>query len=302
MTGRRPPKIQQLQHGLRRVLADNPSPMTYWGTNTFIVGQGAVAVIDPGPDDPRHLQAIMAALGPDDHISHIFVTHAHLDHSPLAALLANATGAWVHAFGGPAAGRSTIMHKLALSGLAGGGEGVDHAFVPNIMLQDGQVTGENTWQLTAHWTPGHFGNHLCFSWRDIVFSGDHVMAWASSLISPPDGDLTDFMTSLDKVAALGCTKFYPAHGPEISDPARRIAWLVQHRRGRSEEILRALAVAPADRAALTRRIYRDTSAELLPAAERNVFAHLIDLVQSGRVRAPATLAEGAIFHLVTDQV
>jgi glyoxylase-like metal-dependent hydrolase (beta-lactamase superfamily II) len=292
-----------LEPGLRRILAPNPSPMTFRGTNTYLLGTRDLAVIDPGPDDPRHLAAILAALGPGQRISHILVTHAHLDHAPLSRALAQATGAPVLAFGDARAGRSAGMAQLAARGLAGGGEGVDAAFVPDIALADGAAVSGDGWQVTALHTPGHFGNHLSFLWGDAVFSGDLVMGWATSLVSPPDGDLTDFMASCARLAALPLRVAHAGHGAPIPDPTARLRWLIAHRQSREAEILAALADGPATADALARRIYTSTPPALIPAATRNVFAHLIDLHGKSQVSAHPVLAADARFarhdHAVT---
>ena len=296
MNTQRPKTVEYLQEGLRRVLAGNPSPMTCWGTNTYIVGSGKVAIIDPGPPDPAHLQNILGALDFGETISHIFVTHAHLDHSPLANTLSQATGAPVLAFGDAKAGRSKIMTQLADSGLTAGGEGVDRDFTPDETLANGQsVSGEN-WELTALWTPGHMGNHLCFQWDDVVFTGDHIMGWASSLVSPPDGDLTDFMNSATRLAKLNSRIFHPGHGAPVTNPNDRANWLINHRRQRESSILDALKTGPKNIATLTKGIYTDIPPELSPAARRNVFAHLIDLVQSSKAKSQGPLGIDAIFH------
>ncbi len=289
-------EAEALEPGLRRILAPNPSPMTFRGTNTYLLGDRGLAVIDPGPDDPRHLAAILAAVGPGQHISHILVTHAHLDHSPLARALAAATGASVLAFGDAQAGRSAVMDQLAASGLAGGGEGVDHAFVPDVVLADGDSVAGDGWQVTAVHTPGHFGNHLSFLWNDAVFSGDLVMGWATSLVSPPYGDLTDFMASCARLAAHAPRVAHAGHGSAIMDPVGRLNWLIDHRRGREAEIMAALAHGPATPAELATRIYITTPPALIPAATRNVFAHLIDLHGKSRVTAHPALAADALFQ------
>ncbi len=282
--------------GIRRILAPNPSPMTYWGTNTFLLGEGDISVIDPGPALPDHMTAILASLAPGERIAHIFVTHAHIDHSPLARPLAEATGAKVAAFGPPTAGRAPVMEALAAEGLAGGGEGVDHGFAPDICLADGErLDIGNGTELTALRTPGHFCNHLSFALGDVVFTGDHVMGWASTMISPPDGDLTAFLASLAKLAARKDRLFLPAHGAAVDDPAARLAWLAAHRKSRERQILAALADGPATIPELTRRIYTDVNPRLLPAAERNVFAHLIDLHSRQIVRARPKLSPDARF-------
>lgn len=292
-----PGAADTLAPGLRRILAPNPSPMTYRGTNTYLLGTDELAVIDPGPDDPAHLQAILSALGPDQRISHIFVTHAHLDHSPLAPALARATGAPVLAHGPADAGRSTIMADLAHHGLAGGGEGVDADFTPDVSLADRELVVGSDWQLEALWTPGHFGNHMCFAWKDVIFTGDLVMGWASSLVSPPDGDLTDFMASCHKLQERKARMFHSGHGAPITDPAARLNWLISHRLSREASIRDELAHGPATAAELTRRIYTDTPAVLMRAAERNVLAHLVDLTTRGLAEPLNTLSEEAKFQL-----
>lgn len=275
---------------VRRILCDNPSPMTFRGTNTYLVGDTDLAVIDPGPLNPTHLEAILAALTPGQRITHIVVTHAHLDHAPLAGPLHDRTGAPVLAFGDATAGRSKVMQTLAESGLVGGGEGVDATFAPTAKLRDGDVIDGGDWQMRVWHTPGHFGNHIALSLGDVLFSGDLVMGWATSLVSPPDGDLTDFMRSCECLAAQDWRMFLPGHGAAVQDPAARLEALLTHRRAREAAILAALKQGPSDAAGLARRIYTDTPPTLIPAATRNVLAHLIDLSQKSRVapRGPLT--------------
>jgi glyoxylase-like metal-dependent hydrolase (beta-lactamase superfamily II) len=293
-----PPGIPRDQGGgIRAILAPNPSPMTHWGTNTYLLGTRRLAVIDPGPDDPGHLAAILGALAPGQSISHILVTHAHLDHSPLARRLAAETGAPVLAHGGAQAGRSTVMARLAETGGIGGGEGVDAGFAPDRTLSDGEELAGDGWHLIAHWTPGHFGNHMSFRSGGDIFSGDLVMGWASTLISPPDGDLTQFRASCARLAAAAPARLLPGHGAPVTDPAARIRWLLAHRDARETAILDCLARGPADAATLARRIYTDTRRDLMPAAARNVLAHLLDLMQRSRVRALAPLSHSTRFAL-----
>lgn len=294
-----PGRVQRLRPGLRVVLAPNPSPMTLHGTNSYIVGEGEVAVIDPGPDEPAHLAALLAALGPGERISHILVTHAHLDHSPLARPLSERTGAPVLGFGPATAGRSATMERLAATGgdaALGGGEGVDADFRPDVALADGAVVEGAGWRLAALHTPGHFGNHMSFAWEDTVFAGDQVMGWASSLVSPPDGDMGAYMTSLDRLAALGARRLWSGHGDPVADPAARIAALAAHRRGREAAILAALARGPADAATLARTVYTDTPAALMPAATRNVLAHLVDLSERTLVESDGPPAAATRFR------
>lgn len=287
-----------LEPGLRVIRAPNPSPMTYTGTMTYLLGTGDIAVIDPGPALPQHLDAILNALQPGQRISHILVTHSHLDHSPLAATLAARTGAPVSAFGPATAGRSTLMETLAHQDMVGGGEGVDTDFAPEVALNDGDVIAGDGWSLTARWTPGHMANHLSFAWGDALFSGDHVMGWATSLVSPPDGDLTQFMASCRALAKQPWRVFYPGHGDPVCAPNDRLEELMAHRETRTEQILKALAEGANTPKGLTQRIYTDVAPALWPAAERNVLAHLIDLTTQNRTAPVGDLSPDAHFQLL----
>ncbi|WP_278922474.1 MULTISPECIES: MBL fold metallo-hydrolase [Pseudophaeobacter] len=291
-----PGQPEQLEPGVRRLLAPNPSAMTYRGTNTYLVGTSQIAVIDPGPEMPAHLEAILAALLPGQEISHIIVTHSHLDHSPLAAALSARCGAPTYGFGGASAGRSPIMQNLVAAGMRSGGEGIDMGFTPDITLADGQCLSAPGWQLEVIHTPGHLGNHIALALNDACFTADHVMGWASSLVSPPDGDLTDFMASCARLRDRDWRVFYPGHGGEITDPQARLDWLISHRQNREAEILAHLQRAPATPAELARAMYSDTPTALLAAAERNVLAHLVDLTSRAKVRPQDKLTEGALFH------
>jgi len=291
-----PGSVTQLDPGIRRILAPNPSPMTFRGTNTYLLGDGDVAVIDPGPDSARHHQAILEALRPAERITHILVTHSHIDHSPLAARLSQSTGAQIYAYGDSFAGRSCVMEQLANDGLTGGGEGVDADFAPDILLKDGDNVEIGALSIKALWTPGHFGNHLSFLCGDAVFTGDTVMGWASTMVSPPDGDLTAFLASAAKLSALNARVFHPGHGAPITNATERANWLIAHRNGRETEILSQLSASPQTIPQITKAIYTDVPQGLLAAAERNVFAHLIDLHQRNRVQATPELSIAASFH------
>ncbi|MFD3191017.1 MBL fold metallo-hydrolase [Sedimentitalea sp. HM32M-2] len=288
----------RLEPGLRRIVAPNPSPMTYRGTNTYLVGDRGLAVIDPGPDDPAHLEAILDAVEAGQCISHIIVTHSHLDHSPLARPLAARTGAPVLGFGPSHSGRSKVMSALAAGGLAGGGEGIDVAFQPDRIVTDKEVIQGDGWTLDVLHTPGHLGNHIALAWGDLCFTADHVMGWASSLVSPPDGDLTDFMASCHRLRQRDWRVFYSGHGAPILDPSDRLDWLIRHRQGRETAILQALSAGPATARELAERIYTDTPSELLAAAERNVFAHLVDLTGKSRIHPDCELSAQARFSRI----
>lgn len=277
--------------GIRRLVAPNPSPFTFRGTNTYLLGDRDLCVIDPGPDDDAHLAAILAAAGAG-RVRAIVVTHAHRDHTALAPRLAAATGAPVLAFGDAAAGADP---EIAALGDLGGGEGVDAAFAPDAILPDGGTVAGDGWRLTALHTPGHIGNHLCLIAGETVLSGDHAMGWATSIVSPPDGDMGAYMASLDRLAAAAPRRLLPGHGDPVEDAVARLAALRDHRRAREAAILAALADGPATPAGLVARIYADVPAALHPAAARNVLAHLIDLARRGAVRAPGGYGPAAPF-------
>ena len=276
---------------VRVVLAPNPSAMTGPGTNSFLIGEDEVAVIDPGPDDPAHIEAILDTA--EGRISHILLTHAHLDHSAGVGRLAKATGAPVFAFGPAEAGRSPAMQRLAATGLVAGGEGIDRAVRPDITLRHGEVLQSSDWTIEALHTPGHIGSHLSFRLGDAIFCGDLVMGWATTLISPPDGDLVDFLRSLDLLAGLSPRILYPAHGDPVTEPQARLEELAAHRRARSAQIMAALGRSPQTARELALRIY-DVRPSLMPAAERNVMAHLLALRDLGAVVSdgPAAVEAG----------
>jgi len=291
-----PGVAEEVGPGIRRILCDNPSAFTYRGTNTYLLGGGGgVAVIDPGPEDITHMTAILAALAPGEHVSHILVTHAHSDHSPLARPLADETGAGIWAYGDARAGISEVMRRLGASGEMGGGEGADEGFVPDEEIADGATVSGDGWSVTGLWTPGHFGNHMAFDAGGTVFAGDLVMGWSSSLVSPPDGDLTDFMASCERLRTRAPARLLPGHGAPVEDPIGRIDWLLAHRRAREAAILEALATGPADAATLAARIYTDVDPRLLPAATRNVLAHLVDLMGKSLVTPQSALSVGTVF-------
>ena len=281
---------------IRRLLAPNPSPMTGPGTNGYIVGEGTVAVIDPGPDDDRHLAAWLDALR-DEEVSHILVTHAHLDHSGLARRLSGAAGAPVCGFGRWDSGRSATMERLA--GLPGftGGEGVDRSFDPDVRLSDGQTLAGPGWRIGVLHTPGHFAGHLAFVVGDVALTGDHVLGWTSTIISPPDGDLRQFLASCDRLSALGARTFLPGHGAPIHSPRSRLDWLVNYRRKRERQILELLAEGAATIDDAVGRLYAEAPLALRAAAVRNVLAHLVALVEEGRVTASPALGVEARYNL-----
>jgi len=255
---------------LRLVRAPNPSAMTGTGTNSYIVGSGRVAVIDPGPDNPAHLAALLAALDPGERVAQIIVTHAHVDHSALARRLAEVTGAPVLAFDAPAR-----MDAPDLAGI----DALDRR------LSDQEVVTGDDWALRVLHTPGHLHDHLCLAWGDLCFTGDHVMGWSTSLVSPPQGEMGAFMRSLELLARNPWRRFLPGHGEPVEDPAARLAELAAHRRRREAQILDCLRSGPHTPRSLTAAVYHDTPARLYGAAERNVLAHLLDLQARNLVTA-----------------
>ena len=293
----KPGKVTTVAPGLRCVLAPNPSPMTHWGTNTFILGEGDVAIIDPGPDIDTHLQALIAATS-GEKITHILITHAHGDHSPLSRKLSTATNAPILGFGAPEAGRSGTMAALAEAGLAGGGEGVDAAFMPDQTISEGDRVAGESWSVDVLHTPGHFAGHLAFDIGSGVISGDHVMDWSSSLVSPPDGDIAAFMRTSRRLLDHDAGCLYPSHGAPISQPAERLEWLINHRLARETAILNALTTIPQKIDTITRSVYSDIPPKMLPAAARNVFAHLIDLVDRNLAAATPILSTEAKYSAV----
>ena len=299
---------EEVGPGIRRVTARNPSPYTFTGTRSYLIGGGALgrelALIDPGPDDPAHVDAILAALDPGERIAQVLVTHSHRDHSGAVAAVVAATGAEVAAFGPHGAGLSETMRRLATSGAAlGGGEGGDAGFAPDRMLADGEAVEGPGWRLVALHTPGHLSNHLSFALdvpgaEGIVFTGDTVMGFATTLVSPPEGDMAAFMASLERLLARGDRLYLPGHGHPVREPKAMLAWQIRHRQERFEQILAALGQGPSDAAGLARAIYTDLDPALLPAAERNVLASLIGLADRGRVSSDGPVAADAVFRLV----
>lgn len=290
-------EIAELQDGVLRLRAPNHGPMTGTGTNTYLLfGPDGAVVIDPGPNHPPHLVAILTALG-NTALRAILITHAHLDHSALTLALKAATGARVMAFGGATAGRSTRMQRLSDQGLAGG-EGADAGFAPDDLLTDAQTICIAGLEIGVLHTPGHMGGHLCFALGHVLFSGDHVMGWSTSLIAPPDGDMAAYMASLSGLSARAWTQFLPGHGEAIRDPAARLDEILTHRRAREAQVLAALQIAPGTPADLAAMLYTDIAATLWPAAARNILAHLIDLHDRNLVATDDQITIDALFRAI----
>jgi glyoxylase-like metal-dependent hydrolase (beta-lactamase superfamily II) len=270
--------------------------MTYTGTNSYLVGEGEVVLIDPGPNDPAHRNALLSALSPGERIAMILVTHSHLDHSPLAAPMAEATGAEVLAAGPSSFGRSPLMRRLAEEGALGGGEGVDPSFSPTRPIAEGERLCGPWGEIEVLATPGHMANHLSFAWSGALFSGDLVMGWSTSLVSPPDGDMTAFMASLARLEARSDRIYYPGHGAPVTEPQARCTELITHRRGREAQIRDALhRLGPSTARQLAEAIYTEIAPALIPAAARNVMAHLIDLHSKSEITCAGPLTAESRF-------
>ncbi|MES2336566.1 MAG: MBL fold metallo-hydrolase [Pseudomonadota bacterium] len=275
-----------LEPGVLRLTANNPSPFTNTGTQSYIVGTTDVAVIDPGPaDDTAHLAALIAAIA-DRPVRAILCTHTHRDHSPLSRALKAATGA-------PIVGCA----PLALDdGGPRADASFDHDYTADRVLADGDRVSGDGWTLTAVATPGHTSNHLCFALAETgaLFSGDHVMGWSTSIVSPPDGDMGDYMASLDRLMQREDRIYYPGHGPQVDNPRRLVRGMMGHRKSREGAILRLLERGDSDIDAMVRAMYAGLDPRMHPAAARSVLAHLLDLQRRGLV----TGAEGATWSIV----
>lgn len=278
------------QH-VQRMTVNNPSAFTFHGTNSYIVGDRSVAIIDPGPEDDAHFNALMASLAGRE-VTHIFVSHTHRDHSPLAARLKQATGATIVAEGPHRAARP--LHEGEKNPFA---ESSDTAFVPDLALADGQSISGDGWTLTAVHTPGHTANHAAFALdgTGIVFSADHVMAWATTIVAPPDGAMSDYMRSLDKLLERRDTLFLPGHGGPVTEPAAFMRGLRAHRRMRETAVLARIRAGDRTIADMVKIIYRNTDPRLHAAAALSVLAHLEDLIEKGQVQTDGPPALTGIY-------
>jgi glyoxylase-like metal-dependent hydrolase (beta-lactamase superfamily II) len=266
--------VEEVVPGVRRVVCANPSPFTLSGTVSYIVGRGRVAIIDPGPDNAAHAEALLAAVQGET-VTHILVTHTHRDHSPNTPRLKAATGAPVYAEGPHRASRPRYESEPIATE-----SGADRDFRPDVQLRDGETIVGDGFTLEAVATPGHTANHLAFAWpeRRISFVGDHVMGWSTSIVAPPDGAMVDYMASLDKLAARGEDLYFSGHGPEIPDARRFVRFLIRHRKAREASILHRLGKGETDIPGMVRAIYIGIDPRLTGAAGYSVLAHLEDLV------------------------
>jgi glyoxylase-like metal-dependent hydrolase (beta-lactamase superfamily II) len=275
---------------VRRIIASNPGPITFTGTCSYIVGAGKVAIIDPGPDLPGHVEALLGEVR-NETVTHVLVTHTHRDHSPAAAAIKAATGAAIVGCGPHRSARPLFTGEVNLLEASS-----DKDYAPDRELGDGDAIEGDGWTLAALATPGHMANHLAFSLLDekALFSGDHVMAWSTTVVAPPDGSMSEFMASLDKLKGRDETVYWPGHGGPVTEPQRFVRALIHHRRQREASILNRLAAGDRTIPEIVMAIYQGLKPALVGAAGLSVFAHLEDLVARGQVAtdgAPALNGE-----------
>jgi len=274
-----PGQVEEVTPGVRRLLCNNPSPFTFKGTISYIVGRGQVAIIDPGPDDADHIAALLAAVRGET-VTHIFVTHTHRDHSPAVPAIKQATGAIVLAQG---------PHRPARPLNVGESPRLDASndldFRPDRALPDGEVVTGSGWALEAIATPGHTANHMAYALKDrnIIFSGDHVMAWSTPVVAPPDGAMSDYMASLAKLSRRSEQTYFPGHGGAVNNAPRFVAAYILHRKAREASILRNIGKGETDIPAVVSAVYSGLNPRLTKAAGLSVLAHLEDLVTRGLV-------------------
>jgi glyoxylase-like metal-dependent hydrolase (beta-lactamase superfamily II) len=283
-----PGQVDKPMTGVRRVLCNNPGPFTFKGTVSYILGRGKVAIIDPGPDDPAHIAALLDAVRGET-VTHIFVTHTHRDHSPAAAAVKQATGAQVLAEGPHRPARPLHIGEAPRLDAAN-----DTDFMPDRRLADGEVVSGAGWAVEAVATPGHTANHMAFALKEanVLFSGDHVMAWSTPVVAPPDGAMGDYMASLHKLAKRSEPVYLPGHGPAVRNAQRFVAAYILHRKAREAAILNRLARGESDIPSLVAAIYIGLDPRLVKAAGLSVLAHLEELVARGAVvtEGPASIA------------
>jgi glyoxylase-like metal-dependent hydrolase (beta-lactamase superfamily II) len=265
-------KLEELEPGIARVLAHNPSAFTYYGTQTYLVGADEVAVIDPGPDLPEHVEALIDAIG-GRRVVAIMCTHTHRDHSPASRPLAKLTGA-------PIVGCAA----LALDAVGPrADEAFDVGYDPDRVLRDGELVEIDGRELFAVATPGHTSNHLCFAVGDALFTGDHVMGWSTTVVFPPDGEMGAYMASLEKLRSRNDRIYYPAHGPPVTNPKQYVRHLAGHRLQREKQILRLVGEQPREISDIVANAYPGLDPRLVTAAGGSVLAHLLDLEGRGLV-------------------
>ncbi|CEJ10009.1 Hydroxyacylglutathione hydrolase [bacterium YEK0313] len=287
-----PGRVETLSPLIRRVLCPNPGPFTFKGTVTYIVGHGRVAIVDPGPDNAAHAAAVLAAVKGET-VEAILVTHTHRDHSPATPAVKMATGATVYAEGPHRAARPLNLGETNALDASG-----DKDFTPDLALADGAVVSGPGWTLEGVFTPGHCANHMAFALREenSLLSGDHVMAWSTSIVAPPDGSMGDYMASLEKLRARSEAIFWPGHGGAVHEPQRFMRALAHHRLQREASIMKRIAAGDRAIPAIVAAIYEGLDPRLTGAAGLSVFAHLEDLVGRGLVTTDGPPALDGLFR------
>jgi len=272
---------------ISRLVANNPGPFTFKGTGVYIVGGSDVAVIDPGPDLPEHVEALKRALG-GRRVTHILLTHAHSDHSPAAKPLKEWSGAPTYAFGPHGSGRDEDGPRVEAGG--------DMDFVPDIRVKDGEIIAGNGFTFEAVHTPGHTSNHMAYALKEekALFTGDHVMGWSTTVVTPPDGDMADYIASVEKLEGRDDAILYPTHGAPVRDPKPFLAAYREHRLDRERQVLASIAAGRDTIPAMVAHMYADVDVRLHPAASRSVLAHLIKLEREGRAAR-----DGARYRILT---
>jgi glyoxylase-like metal-dependent hydrolase (beta-lactamase superfamily II) len=288
-----PGQATEIAPGVRALVANNPGPFTFKGTVSYVVGRGSVAIVDPGPEDDAHIASLLDAVHGET-VNGIFVTHTHRDHSPAVPKIKAATGATVYAEGPHRPARPLHIGETERLDASG-----DLDFCPDIALADGDVVTGDGWTIEAITTPGHTANHTAYAFKeaDLIFSGDHVMAWSTSIVAPPDGAMSDYMASLQKLARRSEPIYLPGHGGPVREAPRFVQGYIRHRQGREESILRRLAKGAADIPTLVRAIYIGLDPRLSGAAALSVLAHLEDLVARGLVATEGTPSISGTYRL-----
>ena len=283
--------IQEISPLIRRIVARNPNRFTFRGTGTFIVGRGEVAVIDPGPELPEHIEAIQQSLKGED-LTHIVVTHTHRDHSPASRPLQVACGAPIYGFGRPEL-IDKETQKVQVE------ESVDTDFIPDVPVQDGGLINGNDWTLECVHTPGHTSDHICYRLKEekVLFCGDHVMGWSTSVIAPPNGSMSAYMESLKKLLPFDDLIYYPTHGPNIPNPKVFVNTYIQHRLHRESQIIDCLKAGYENIGDMVPVIYRDIDSNLQAAAAQSMYAAILKLVDEGRVGCSGVPALESVFRI-----
>jgi glyoxylase-like metal-dependent hydrolase (beta-lactamase superfamily II) len=291
-----PDTVTEIAPHVRAVVANNPGPFTFKGTMSYIIGGGKVAILDPGPDDDAHIEALLDAVR-NETVTHIFVTHTHRDHSPAVPRIKAATGAKVFAQG---------PHRLARPLHIGETRRLDASadmdFRPDVALADGDVVSGNGWTLEAVTTPGHTANHMAFAFKesDLLFAGDHVMAWSTTIVAPPDGAMSDYMASLEKLARRSEPLYLSGHGAPIPQAQRYVQYLIRHREGREASLRHRLGKGAADIPTLVKAVYIGLDPRLVGAAALSVLAHLEDMVARGTVATEGPPSITGTYRLAGD--